>query len=250
MSRLAVLLLAVAAMRGCVAYEYEHEFWVRVDGSGSVNVTGRPELWTAFKGLPLPADEDGQKDAVRRLFEDSGLSVDTVTLTHRKGRPYLFVAADFDDVNRLSSLPAFRDLKIGLRPDGDNLRLEGTWAPPPASAGAPVEGDGLMAVRFHLPSQVYEHKNAFEGVERGNIVSWRQDMQAALRGGTVDFGAVIDRRSILLSTVLLFAGAIVLALGILGGLLYWTMRRGARAASGGPGPGSPPPPAPSAPAAP
>jgi hypothetical protein len=83
-----------------------------------------------------------------------------------------------------------------------------------------------MAVRFHLPSQVYEHKNAFAGVERGNIVSWRQDMRAALAGGGLDFGAVIDNRSILLSTVLLFVAAIALALAILGGLLYWTMRRG------------------------
>ena len=248
MSRLAVLLLAVAAMRGCVAYEYEHEFWVRVDGSGSVNVTGRPELWTAFKGLPLPADEDGQKDAVRRLFEESGLSVDTVTLTHRKGRPYLFVAADFEDVNRLAGSRAFPDLAIGMRPDGEHLRLEGTWKANGARSG--VADDGLMAVRFHLPSQVYEHKNAFEGVERGNIVSWRQDMRAAIAGGALDFGALIDKRSILLSTVLLFVGAIALALAILGGLLYWTARRGARAASGGPGTGSPPPAAPSAPAAP
>ena len=249
MSRLAALLLAVAAMRGCVAYEYEHEFWVRVDGSGSVNVTGRPELWTAFKGVALPADEDGQKDAVRRLFEESGLSVDTVTLTHRKGRPYLFVAADFDDVNRLSGTKAFPDLKIGMRPDGDNLRLEGTWARP--SAAGAVPDDGLMAVRFHLPSQVYEHKNAHEGVERGNIASWRQEMKAALAGGGIDFGVLIDKRSILLSTVLLFAGAIALALAILGGLLAWAARRGrAGAISSGPPPGSPPPGAPSAPAAP
>ena len=194
MSRLALALLAVLAMRGCVAYEYEHEFWVRVDGSGSVNVTGRPELWTAFKGIPLPADEDGQKDAVRRLFEESGLSVDTVTLTHRKGRPYLFVAADFDDVNKLGRSKAFPDLTIGMRPDGERLRLEGTWKAPGARAGVP--DDGLMAVRFHLPSQVYEHKNAYEGVERGNIVSWRKDMRAALAGGGLDFGGLIDKRSI------------------------------------------------------
>ena len=51
MRRLALTLLAAAALRGCVAYEYEHEFWIRVDGSGTVNVTGRPELWTAFKGV-------------------------------------------------------------------------------------------------------------------------------------------------------------------------------------------------------
>jgi hypothetical protein len=247
MSRLALLLLAAALMRGCVAYEYEHEFWVRVDGSGSVNVTGRPELWTAFKGVPLPEDEDGAREAVRRLFEESGLEVDSVTLTRRGGRPYLFIAADFDDVNRLSATPAFRDVTIGLRPDGDRLRLEGTWRPPPVPAG--IADDGLMAVRFHLPSQVYEHKNAFEGVERGNIVSWRQDMRSALGGGALDFGALVDRRSILLSTVLLFAGAITLALAILGGLLYWTMRKGARAraAAAAPGPGNPPPAAPSGP---
>ena len=46
--RLALTLVAAAMLRGCVAYEYEHEFWIRVDGSGTVNVTGRPELWTAF----------------------------------------------------------------------------------------------------------------------------------------------------------------------------------------------------------
>ena len=224
MSRLALLLFAALALRGCVAYEYEHEFWIRVDGSGSVNVTGRPELWTAFKGVALPADEDAARDVVRRLFEDSGLEVDTVTVTRRGGRPYLFVAADFPDVNRLSATPAFRDLRIGLRPENGRLRLEGTWSPPPSPAR--LAEDGLMAVRFHLPSQVYEHKNAFEGVERGNIVSWRQDMRSAVRGGALDFGALIDSRSILLSTVLLFVGAILLALAILGGLIYWTARRG------------------------
>jgi hypothetical protein len=247
MSRLAVLILAVAALRGCVAYEYEHEFWIRVDGSGSVNVTGRPELWTAFKGVPLPADEDAAREAVRKLFEDSGLSVDTVTITRRGGRPYLFVAADFEDVNRLSSTPAFADVRIGLRPEGDRLRLEGTWSSPPVPAG--IADDGLMAVRLHLPSQVYEHKNAFEGVERGNIVAWRQEMRSALGGGALEFGALMDNRSILLSTVLLFAAAILLALAILGGLLYWTTKKGARAraAAAAPGPGSPPPAAPSAP---
>ncbi len=247
MSRLALLLFAALALRGCVAYEYEHEFWIRVDGSGSVYVTGRPELWTAFKGVAMPEDEDAAREVVRRLFEESGLEVDTVTVTRRGGRPYLFVAADFPDVNRLSETPAFRDVRIRLRPENGRLRLEGTWAPPP---GTPrVADDGIMAVRFHLPSQVYEHKNAFEGVERGNIVSWRQDMRSALGGSTLDFGALVDRRSILLSTVLLFVAAIVIALAILGGLIWWTAKRGERATGGGgPGPGSPPPPAPSAPA--
>jgi hypothetical protein len=244
MRRLALTLLAAAALRGCVAYEYEHEVWIRVDGSGTVNVTGRPELWTAFKGIALPADEDAARDAARRLFEASGLRVRRVTITRRGGRPYLLVSADFPDVNRLGGTAAFPDLRLALRPDGERLRLEGTWTLPP-SRGAPAD-DGQMAVRFHLPSKVYEHRNAMDGVERGNIVGWRQDVRAALAGGTLDVGALIDRRSILVSTVGLFAAAIVLALSILAGLIVWVRRRGA-IASAAPGPGGPPPAAPSAP---
>jgi hypothetical protein len=229
LSRLSLALLLAAGIHGCVAYEYEHEFWLRVDGSGTVNVTGRPGLWTAFKGLGRADDPDGTatRETARALFERSGLRVRRVTLTRRDGRPYLFVSADFDDVNRLSGTPAFPDLKIGLRRVGDRLHVEGTWARP---RGAPDLGardrDGDMAVRFHLPSKVYEHKNAMGGVERGNIVGWRQDMAQALDGRGLDFGAVMDHRSILLSTVGLFVVAILLALAILGAVLYWVIRKG------------------------
>jgi hypothetical protein len=96
---------------------------------------------------------------------------------------------------------------------------------------------------------VYEHHNAMDGVERGNIVGWRQDMRSALGGAGLDFGALIDSRSILLSTVGLFVAAIGIALSILGGLILWVRARGARTvtASAVPGTGSPPPPAPSGP---
>ena len=247
MRRLALTLLAAAALRGCVAYEYEHEFWIRVDGSGTVNVTGRPELWTAFKGVSVPVETDAAREAARRLFEESGLRVRRVRVTRRAGRPYLFVSADFDDVNRLAGTAAFPDLRLALRADGDRLRLEGAWAPPPSARGAPAD-DGQMAVRFHLPSKVYAHHNAMDGVERGNIIGWRQDVRAALAGGSLDVGALIDRRSILVSTIGLFAAAIVLALSILAGLILWVRRRGARVtASSAPAPGSPPSPAPSDP---
>ena len=69
MSRaLAALLLAIS-LRGCVAYEYEHEFWLNTDGSGTVYVTGRPSLWAAFKGLPASDDRpDESRAAVRELL--------------------------------------------------------------------------------------------------------------------------------------------------------------------------------------
>jgi hypothetical protein len=235
--RLAATLLLATGLHGCLTYEYEHEFWLRVDGSGTVNVTGRPALFLAFKGLGTPPDEEGAatREAARQLFERSGLRVRRVTLTHREGRAYLFVSADFDDVNKLTGSPAFPDLKIALSRAGDHLRLEGGWARPRPAPDV-RERDGLMAIRFHLPSKIYEHTNASDGVERGNIVCWRQDVDAGLLGERLEFGAVMDSRSILLSTVTLFAGAMVLATLILGGGLYLVARHGRKGLASPAGP--------------
>ena len=234
-ARLAATLLLATGLHGCLTYEYEHEFWLRVDGSGTVNVTGRPALFLAFKGLVTPADEAASREAARQLFERAGLRVRRVTLTHREGRAYLFVSADFADINKLTGSPAFPDLRIALSRAGDNLRLDGGWVRP----GPPLEvqeRDGLMAVRFHLPSKIYEHKSATDGVERGNIVCWRQDVAAGLRGERLEFGAVMDSRSILFSTVTLFAGAMALATLILGGGLYLVARHGRKGLASPAGP--------------
>jgi hypothetical protein len=231
-ARLALVLFLVAGLRSCVRYEYEHELWLEVDGSGRVNVTGRPELWAAFKGLSPEADEDALQRRARELFEVSGLRVRRVDVTHRRGRAYLFVSAAFDDVNRLGGTPAFPDLRLALRPDGERLRLEGEWKRPPATgpAAAGAESDGLIAVRLHLPSKIYEHQNAQDGVERGNIVGWRQDVAAALAGRVLRFGATLDRRSIFYSTVGLFAAAVALALALLAAMMFVVRRKGQRQA--------------------
>jgi hypothetical protein len=227
--RLAAMLLAATALRACVSYEYEHEIWLRVDGSGTVNVTGRPALWTAFKSLPLDpqGDPESLKQAARELFERSGLEVRRVTLTTRHGRRYLFVSADFADVNRISYTPAFPDLRVGLRREGGLLELDGSWQRPlEALPGGERDRDGLMAVRFHLPSKVYRHRRAVFGVERGNILGWRQEVASALDGGRLEFGAAMDERSILFSTVMLFAAAVVLAVLLLALALWAVIRRG------------------------
>jgi hypothetical protein len=229
--RLAATVLLATVLHGCITYEYEHEFWLRVDGSGTVHVTGRPALWTAFKGLGSARDPDKTvtKQAARELFERSGLKVERVTLTRHRGHAYLFVSAEFSDVSRLSYTPAFPDLRVALVREDGRLRLEGSWQRP---LDAPDIGtrdrEGLMAVRFHLPSRVYGHENAAEGVERGNILSWRQGVASALEGRRLEFGAVMDERSILFSTVLLFVSSVVLAVLLLAGGLWAVVRRGRR----------------------
>jgi hypothetical protein len=233
MSRVVLALLVALSLHGCVAYEFEHEFWLRVDGSGTVNVTARPELWAAMKGVRglSPSDEDASLQTLRSLFESSGLRVRRVTLTHRGGRPYLFVSADFPDVNRLAGTPAFPDLALTVLPDGDGsrLRVDGRWTRPAGLTDPPLaERDGLMAVRFHLPSKVYSHRNAFAGVERGNIVGWRETVTEGIAGRPLDVGAVMDRRSILLSTVGLFATAIAIAGFLMTAVVWWVVRKGRR----------------------
>lgn len=229
LSRLAAVLFLAASLRGCLVYEYEQEFWLRTDGSGSVFVTGRPALWVAFKGVGRADDPEGTatREAARLFFEKAGLRVNRVTVTRRAGHRYLFVSADFGDVNKLSASGAFPDLDIALRREGQRLRLAGAWRAPPDSASVPAaRGEGLLAVRFHLPSKVYLHDNAAEGVERGNIVSWRQDVTEALGGRTLAFGAVMDDRSILFSTLILFGSAIGLAALLLAAAFYLVARKG------------------------
>ena len=231
--RLAAVVVLVAGLRSCVVYEYEHEFWLRVDGSGTVNVTGRPDLWTTFKGLGRSEDPEATatRESARALFERSGMRVRRVTLTRRRGHSYLFVSADFKDVNALGGTPAFPDLKLSLSQEGERLRLSGSWTPRAQEAAAtlaPADPESLMAVRFHLPSRVYEHKNAMEGVERGNIVGWCQTLGQAFGGGRLELGALMDRRSILRSTVGLFGAAIGGGLSLLALALFLVHRRGRR----------------------
>jgi hypothetical protein len=214
-----------------VRYEYEHEWWLNTDGSGALHVTGQPALWAAFKGLGSVEDPSQtiSRNALRQLFEISGLRVRRVTRTEHGGNVYLFVSADFDDVNSLSGTPAFPDMTLHLRRVGDRLVLDGAWLRPDTYRPLPTEPpEGLMAVRFHLPSKVKEHKNAFEGVERGNIVSWRQSVAQAIDGRPLRFGAVMDRQSILLATLKLFVGAILAAALVIATLLALAYRRGKR----------------------
>src|SRR4029450_9027153 len=109
--------------------------------------------------------------------------------------------------------------------------LSAPWRRPPTRTESPP-ADGVMAVRFHLPSKVYMHDNAVDGVERGNIVSWRQDVAQGPQGRTLRLGAEMDERSILLSTVGLFAAAIALGLSVLALALYLAFRRGRRLQAG------------------
>ena len=211
-----------------MAYEFEHEFWVRTDGSGSFVITAPPWVWNAVKNVGDPANLDAtvNERTVAALFENTAISNTRVRKVTRGGRAYITVAADFSDLNALAGSRAFPDLEIALRHEGERLRLAGVWRRPAAGGAARGDDSGLMAVRFHLPSEIFEHKNAFQGVERVNILSWRQDLRRGLSGSPVEFGATMGTTSVLSATLGLFVLAILTGLALMGALLYFFAWRG------------------------
>ena len=56
---------------------------------------------------------------------------------------------------------------------------------------------------MHIPSEILYHNAA--GVQRGNILEWDQPLAARLKGDALDLQVNMEPRSILYSTLLLFA---------------------------------------------
>ena len=228
------MLLLVASFRGCGIYEFEQEFWLKNDGSGSFTVTAPLWVWNTVKnvGDATNLETTVNEQTVGGLFQDAAILKPRVKRITRKGSPSITVSADFSNINALVGTRAFPDLVIALKAEGDRMRLFGVWRRPLFSRNAPGQaqglGDaaGLMAVRFHIPSEIFEHRNASLGVERGNILSWRQDLRAGIAGTPLDFGATMGTRSVLRRTLGLFVTAIFAAAASIAAVLFFLKTRG------------------------
>jgi hypothetical protein len=226
-----LLSLAFVSLIGCVRYEYDHEFQLRLDGTGSAKITGQPIFWSWCKGIGSTDDPSGTVNdaSVRQVLESAGLRVRRVITTQRNGNTYVSASVDFSDINQAANSAAFPDLGLRLERQGDRYVLRGVWRCAYIPPGAANATPGLVAVRFHLPSKVYAHDNAANGVERGNILTWREETAQALSGRELRFGAVMDQRSILHSTILLFAASIAMAVVCIAVTLWLVSRRGRHA---------------------
>lgn len=226
MRGLSILVLALA-VRGCVTYDFDHEIWLKTDGSGSLTVTGEPWMWTAFKKVGDAKDPEGTvtPEVVRQLFEKSGVEVQNARKTTRAGHTYISVTGRFKNIVALNGTPAFPDLVVSLNREGQRMRLFGVWRRPIPSQSASGHDTGQMALRFHVPSKIYVHRNASLGVERGNILSWIQGVSSGASGAPIDFGATIGTESILGNTLRLFALAVFGACLVIAAALFALSRR-------------------------
>jgi hypothetical protein len=99
------------------------------------------------------------------------------------------------------------------------------------------KGKELVAVRLHLPSRIVDHNardidsNEGSAVQRGNILAWEQLLTDRLDGRPISIEVRMDRQSILYTTLWLFAGAFAAAVLLLCGIIWLTIRKGAREAA-------------------
>ncbi len=216
----AAVLISVLVSLGCGSviarkYEYEEEVFLSLDGSATVYVNASVPALVALRGVKLPLDPGARLDrmAVRDLYATPVSTVESITLSRREGRRYVHLRLDVPDMRKLSEAAPFAWSAYRYL-EGDSTFEFGQEMT--ASAGVQVgdvgwEGDELIAVRLHLPSEVDYHNTPSRTSERGNIFVWEQPLVERLKGTPLIIEARMEKESILFQTLALFAGMAVLA---------------------------------------
>jgi hypothetical protein len=241
---LSALLAATAAACGGPPllrhYEYEEEVFLGVDGSATVVINSSIHALVALRGLNLDPRPRARLD--RQRLETAYASPATRVLRvsrpwRRAGRRFVQVRVETDDVRRLAeAAPLAWSAYRFDRAAGEityRQTLAATSGPPPATrADAGWTGEEIIAVRVHVPSRILYHnvRRLEDGqpgqVARGNILTWEQRLADRMAGAPVEAEVRFEPRSILAATLWVFGVATAAALAVLGGLIWWTVRRG------------------------
>lgn len=241
----AVLLLAVTASfvpacgGGLFAkrYEYEEDLTLALDGSATIVVNASVPALLALRGLDVASNGRVDRDRVRAAYQSPVTDVARVSRPWRRnGREYVQVRVRTGDVRRLTEAAPFAWSKYELAAGGGEhiyRQTVGASALKPGSlTNVGWDGSELVAFRLHLPSRILEHNSRdvdtdeTNSVQRGNIVAWEQHLADRLDGKPISIAVRMSSQSILYRTLWLFAGAFGAAVLLLGGLIWWAIRRG------------------------
>jgi hypothetical protein len=230
---LALLLTAACGIPLGRQYEYEEQLYLSVDGSASIILDASLPALSALRGLVLDAGARMDRTTIRRAFEAGGCEVVSVAQPwRRKGRRFIQVRLQTADVRTLNSCKWLSWSSYRLEPEGETLRYQQiVGAPAGGDSGSPGwDGSEIVGFKLHLPSRVIHHNvKLLDGtngtLERGNILTWEQRLEDRLAGRPIDMGVTIGAQSILYQTLGLFAGAFLAAVLLLGGIVWWVLKR-------------------------
>jgi hypothetical protein len=245
-----LLTLFAAAATGCGGrifgkqYEYEEDLYLSTDGSATIIVNSSIAALAALRGLDLDVDPNAQvdRDAIRAAYQSGNTDVTRVSRPWRRdGRRFVQIRVAVKDIRQLTATPPFAWSRYSLvEENGQRVFRQEVGASalhPGTLRNVGWKGQELVAFRVHLPSRILYHNardvdtNEVSTVQRGNILSWEQQLADRLDGRPVSIEVRMDTQSILYTTLWLFAGAFAAAVLVIGGLIWLTVRKGAKEAA-------------------
>jgi hypothetical protein len=229
-------------------YEYEEDLTLRLDGSATIVVNASIPALVALRGLRLDTDvrtrADALKAQIRDLYSSDITRVGRISNWTRRGRRFVGIHVTVSDIRTAPKVPPFSWSTYELREEGEQVAFRQTLsAPAPAPLPAGLTGDEIVAFRLHLPARIrfqnsrYLERDESRPAARGNILTWEQRLRDRAAGKPIAYAedrrpdvmeVRMDRQSILYRTLWLFGIAFAAALLVIAGLIWMTMRRGAK----------------------
>lgn len=218
-------------------YEYEEDITLAVDGSATININASLASLVVLRGLPLDLNARVRfaPEKVRAAFEAVGCTVTRVSSSPwiREGRRFVQVRMDLAKITDASKCGVLAWSTYSFGEVDGLLAYRQTVGMPAAGddKGVNWKGKELVGFKLHLPSKIHSHNvrdiDTHETLkpERGNILTWEQYLKDRRLGTPLVMEMTMERDSILYRTLWLFAGALVTALLVMGGLIAWTMGR-------------------------
>lgn len=221
-------------------YEYEEDITLAVDGSATINVNASLASLVVLRGLPLDVNPRVKfaPEKVRAAFEAAGCTVTRVSSSPwiRENRRFVQIRIDLANIQDAAKCGVLAWSTYSFAEVDGLLAYRQTVGMPAAgdAKGINWKGNELVGFKLHLPSKIQSHNvrdvDTHETLkaERGNILTWEQYLKDRRLGTPLVMEMTMERNSILYRTLWLFAGALLAALAVMGGLIAWTMRRGRR----------------------
>lgn len=221
-------------------YEYEEDATLALDGSAIVNINASIASLVALRGLDLDANPRARFDQqyvanVRRQAEAAGCAVERVSSTswYRNGRRFIQIRLNVPDIRNAAQCGLLSWTKYTYSDSGTAISLRQDVGAPVGKDVAAVNWDGseFVAFKLHLKSKITFHnmRDIETGTTmkplRGNILAWEQTLTDRRAGKPLVMQMQMERESILRRTLLLFAAAFVLAILMMGGAVWWTLKR-------------------------
>ena len=212
-------------------YEYEEELFLQLDGSAIAYVNASIPALVALRGADLNVDPRSrpEREKLRDMFSAPGARVTTPTFSRRHGRRFVHVRVDVGDVRQLPKIAPFAWSTYRFERQGDVFAYQQVVgkASGRAVSGVGWTGDEMVSFKMHLPSEI-PFNNSPKPVQRGNILQWEQPLNDRLAGVPLEIEAHLEPRSILYSTLILFAGTVVAAALTFALAIWLVVRKGRR----------------------